>query len=528
MAFWQDMCLIFGNRNEWRAAWRQHRMWNSLPTQLYTAEQVRQLDQLAIERAPIEPYALMQRAGQAAWDAAQQRWPTANSVNVFCGVGNNAGDGYVVARLARAAGKDVRVTALADPASLSGAAKQAVDDWHAAGGISEQFDASRAPDSDDLVVDALLGTGASRNVEGAWREAVCWMNERHGQAVLALDIPSGLCANTGAVFGDAVRAELTVTFIAVKLGLATGYAADFRGDLVFADLGVADVLAAVEPSMQAAAQCLELDAFRHWLEPRRPSNHKGMHGHLFLLGGFQGYSGAILLAGEAALRSGTGLVSVATWPGHSNQLNLGRPELMVRGVLDDEELLEAAGRATVAAIGPGLGREEWGKQLYEAACELDVPQVVDADALYHLAKSPNRNDRRVLTPHPGEAATLLGTTSLEIQKDRPKAVREIQKRYGGVVLLKGSGTLIATPQGELLVCTDGNPGMAVGGMGDVLTGLIASLIAQGLPLRDATCLGAIIHAQSADRLAASYGTRGILAGDLFPVLRQMVNEHQAA
>lgn len=496
-------------------------MWNSLPTQLYTAEQVRELDKLAIEQTPIEPYALMQRAAQAAWDVAQKRWPTAQNITVFCGAGNNAGDGYLLAALARAAGKSVRVTALTNPGDLSGVAKQAADAWHAAGGISEPFDPNADPHSDDLVVDALLGTGIDRNVEGVWKQAICWINERHGKAVLALDIPSGLCANTGAVLGDAVRAETTVTFVALKLGLATGFAADFRGELLFADLGVANIVANAAPE----ARTLVMDEFRHWLEPRRPSSHKGMNGHLFLLGGFQGYSGAILLAGEAALRSGTGLVSVATWPGHANQLNLGRPELMVRGVLDEDELLEVAGRATVMAIGPGLGREEWGKQLYDAACEFNVPQVVDADALYHLAASPNRNDRRVLTPHPGEAATLLGTTSLEIQKNRPKAVREIQKRFGGVVLLKGSGTLIATPQGELLVCTDGNPGMAVGGMGDVLTGLIASLIAQGLPLRDATCLGALIHAQSADRLAAQFGTRGILAGDLFPVMRQMVNEH---
>lgn len=497
-------------------------MWTSLPSQLYTAEQVRQLDQQLIEQTPISAYELMKKAAAAAWQECQNHWPEAKTFNVFCGVGNNAGDGYVLATLARQAGHDVRVTALADPAALTAEAKQAADDWHAAGGISEPFDASRSPDSDDVVVDALLGTGLNRNIEGDWRQAVCWINERHGKQVLALDIPSGLCANTGAVLGDAVRASVTVCFVALKLGLSTGYAADFRGQLVYADLGAKELAKTAEPE----AACLQLDDFRHWLAPRRPSNHKGMHGHLFLLGGFQGYSGAILLAGEAALRSGTGLVSVATWPGHANQLNLGRPELMVRGVLDEDELLESAGRATVAAIGPGLGREEWGKQLYQAACELDVPKVVDADALYHLAEQPSHEDRRVLTPHPGEAAKLLGTTSLEIQKNRPQAVREIQRRYGGVVLLKGSGTLIATPQQELFVCTDGNPGMAVGGMGDVLTGLIASLIAQGLPLRDATCLGALIHAQSADRLANAYGTRGILAGDLFPVLRQMVNEHQ--
>lgn len=498
-------------------------MWNSLPTKLYTAEQVRQIDQQLIEAQAITAYELMRKAAEAAWNECIARWPAAETIHVFCGAGNNAGDGYVLATLARQAGKNVRVTALAAPDSLEGAALEAAQAWQSAGGISEPFDQNRSPDEDDVVVDALLGTGIGRSVEGIWKQAICWINERHGQQVLALDVPSGLCANTGAVLGDAVRAAVTVTFVGVKLGLSTGYAADFRGDLVFADLGASSA----EAPKKAEAERLAIDDFRHWLAPRRPSNHKGMHGHLFLLGGFQGYSGAILLAGEAALRSGTGLVSVATWPGHANQLNLGRPELMVRGVLDEDELMESAGRATVAAIGPGLGREEWGKQLYEAACELDVPKVVDADALYHLAQNPSHEDRRVLTPHPGEAAKLLGTTSLDVQKDRPSAIREIQRRYGGVVLLKGSGTLIATPQGELLVCTDGNPGMAVGGMGDVLTGLIASLIAQGLPLRDATCLGALIHAQAADRLANKYGTRGILAGDLFPVLRQMVNEHEA-
>ncbi|MDD9893703.1 MAG: NAD(P)H-hydrate epimerase, partial [Gammaproteobacteria bacterium] len=235
-------------------------MWNSLPTQLYTAEQVRQLDKDIIEKQPIDGYALMCKAAQAAWEECEQRWPAAETINVFCGTGNNAGDGYVLATLARKAGKTVRVTALADPETLKGEAQQAAQDWLAAGGISEPFDPNRSPEIDDVVVDALLGTGLDRNVEGQWKQAICWINERHGEQVLALDIPSGLCANTGAVFGDAVRATVTITFVGVKLGLSTGYAADFRGDLVFADLGAA----ALSEAPAAEAERLQMDDFRHW------------------------------------------------------------------------------------------------------------------------------------------------------------------------------------------------------------------------------------------------------------------------
>lgn len=499
-------------------------MWKNLPTQLYSAEQVRRLDALAIEQLQISGYELMQRAAKAAWKRCRQQWPSASSIHVLCGAGNNAGDGYVLARLAKADGKKVYLSALVPAEQLSGEARQAADDWAAAGGQSQAFDAMRDPTEDDVVVDALLGTGLTRDVEGEWRQAVSWINQRHGEAVLALDIPSGLCADSGAVRGVAVRATSTVCFIGLKLGLCTGAAADFRGGLIFEDLGTGGLVDKPKPM----AQRLMIDDYCQLLAPRKPSNHKGMHGHLLMVGGFQGMSGAMLLAGEAALRCGTGLVSVATWPGHANQLNLGRPELMVRGVLDDEELLEVAGRCTVAAIGPGLGRETWSRQLFEVAVELDVPKVLDADALYHLAEHPSKDDRRVLTPHPGEAAKLLGCTSLEVQRDRVHAVQNIQQMYGGVVLLKGSGTLIATPQGDLYVCTDGNPGMAVGGMGDVLTGLIAALIAQGISLREATCLAVLLHARSADEVAAHHGTRGLLPSDLFPVLRRMVNEHEPA
>lgn len=499
-------------------------MWKNLPTQLYTAEQVRALDALAIEQLGITAYELMERAAKAAWKRCRQQWPSASSIHVVCGAGNNAGDGYVLARLAKADGKKVYLTALANIESLQGEARQAADDWVASGGAVHAFDSSRLPTEDDVVVDALLGTGLTRDVEGEWRQAVAWINQRHGEAVLSLDMPSGLCSDSGAVRGMAVRATSTVCFIGLKLGLCTGAAADFRGGLIFEDLGTADL----KDTPKAAAQRLLIDDYCHLLAPRKPSNHKGMHGHLLMLGGFQGMSGAMLLAGEAALRSGTGLVSVATWPGHSNQLNLGRPELMVRGVLDSEELLEMAGRTTVAAIGPGLGREAWSRQLFEAAVQLDMPKILDADALFHLAEDPGKDDRRILTPHPGEAAKLLGCTSLDVQRDRVHAVKNIQQMYGGVVLLKGSGTLIATPQGDLYVCTDGNPGMAVGGMGDVLTGIIASLIAQGVSLREATCLGVLLHARSADEVAGHNGTRGLLPSDLFPVLRRMVNEHEPA
>jgi NAD(P)H-hydrate epimerase len=262
------------------------------------------------------------------------------------------------------------------------------------------------------------------------------------------------------------------------------------------------------------------------LRPRAADAHKGDFGHVLVVGGAPGMPGAARLAAEAAARSGAGLVSVATHAAHAAVLNNGRPELMVRAVDAPAQLADLLARATVVAVGPGLGRGAWGRALFEQVLESGLPLVVDADALNCLAADPLKRDDWVLTPHPGEAARLLQSASAAVQADRFAAVTELQARYGGVAVLKGAGTLVAGGGVPLRLCALGNPGMASGGMGDVLTGVIAALRAQGLAPLEAACSGVCLHAGAADALAATRGERGLLAGDLIPEIRRLLNERR--
>jgi len=484
----------------------------------YAAAAVREMDRIAIEELGIPGYDLMRRAGQAAFDCARQRHPGARRWLVLCGAGNNAGDGYVVARLALAAGLRVAVVALSDPRGLTGDAAAAWRDFERAGGSVNPFSDAVCAGA-DLVVDGLLGTGLARPLEGAWLQVVERVNAA-GRPVLALDVPSGLDADTGQPLGAALRADVTVTFIGRKQGLYLGRGPDHAGEVRFADLGVpAEKFAHVAPQLRLFGTAERLQAL-----PRRARTaHKGDFGHVLVVGGNDGMGGAARLAGEAALRAGAGLVSVATRPGHAAALAAARPELMCRGVTSPADLDPLLARATVVAIGPGLGQDEWARGLLARVLECRQRLVVDADALNLLAARPGRRDDWVLTPHPGEAGRLLGTDSAAVQADRKAAAAALVERYGGVALLKGRCTLVAA-QGHLPWVIDaGNPGMASGGMGDVLTGLVAGLVAQSpAALALATACAADVHARAADELARE-GERGLAASDLFGPLRRWLN-----
>ncbi len=489
----------------------------SLPEQLYRAADVRELDRTAIEALGIPGYVLMRRAGRAVFEWARARWPQARRWLVVAGAGNNGGDGYVVGRLARQAGLDAWVVQAGDPERLRGDAAQARSDYLVSGGREAPWSEEALPDA-DLLVDALLGTGLDRPVSGPFRALVEAMNA-HPAPVMAVDIPSGLHADTGAVLGDAVRAAATMTFIGLKQGLFTGVAPEHTGIVRFDDLGVPpETYEAVRP----AARLLRWAA-RSRL-PRRPRTaHKGCFGHVLVVGGDLGFAGAARLAAEAALRVGAGLVSLATRESHAPAVAGARPEIMARGVEHAEGLDALLERASVLAVGPGLGRGPWGRALFRRLLEVDLPMVVDADGLNLLAESPRGRGEWILTPHPGEAARLLDTTTAEVQEDRFAAAEELAHRYGGVVVLKGAGTVIAGDGAVPAVCAGGNPGMASGGMGDVLTGLVAGLLAQGLALRAAAELGVCLHAEAADCAAAEGGERGLLAGDLLARVRGLVN-----
>lgn len=488
---------------------------DELPDALYSAAQVRSLDASLIA-AGTPGFELMQRAAHATWRALVRRWPTAKEMSVLAGHGNNAGDGYLVAALAKRAGWTVRVLAVGDPQRLQGDAalahaeavseKVLIEPWTAQSGIR------------GIVLDALLGTGLGGDVREPYASAIAAINSS-GLPVAAVDIPSGLCADTGRVLGCAVCADLTVTFIGLKLGVFTGDAADVVGELVFNDLRADPQLleAAPRSALRLTAANLPRLAFR------QPASHKGKFGHVLLIGGDRGYGGAILLSAQAALRSGAGMVSVATRGEHVPAALARIPEAMVLGASSANQLMELLQKASVLVVGPGLGQTAWARSLLSAAANAPLPQVWDADALNMLAEACVSLPRYcVITPHPGEAARLLGLSTAEVQADRPAAARALSKKYTAVVVLKGAGSLIASPDGRLALCHQGHPAMATAGLGDVLAGLLGALLAQGMAAFDAACLGVWLHANAGVQQGKM--GRGLAASDLIPAIRQLLEE----
>lgn len=496
---------------------------------LYTAAQTRQLDRGAIEQYQIPGFELMQRAGRAAYRALRQRWPAATRLTLICGGGNNGGDALVVAGLALQQQLEVQVLLVGGEdtrARLCGEALEALR-WAEERGVKvEPYTASLAL-TGDLIVDGLLGTGLSGEVRAELAQVIARLN-RSAKPVLALDMPSGLCADTGAILGCAVSAALTVSFIGLKRGLLTHQGVECCGELLFEGLGVPDALyAGLYAGVSAQVTVIGTGSRLQLLKARPRGAHKGDFGQVMVVGGDRGMAGAVVMASEAALRAGAGLVSVATRAEHVCLTTGNRPEVMSHAVVSGQELELLLARATVVAIGPGLGQSAWSEQLLQVVqMEQSLPLVIDADALTLLSQGrifePCKRTNWILTPHPGEAARLLGCSVAQIQADRFKAVNQLQQRYGGVVVLKGAGTLVCDGQ-SIRLCARGNPGMASGGMGDLLTGVIAALVAQGLSLFDAASVGVDVHAHAADRVARHQGERGLAATDLIPEIRRLLN-----
>ncbi|MDO6422538.1 NAD(P)H-hydrate dehydratase [Saccharophagus degradans] len=495
-----------------------------LPTSLYTCEQVKQLDALAIEQANITGIVLMKRAGRAAFELLLKQWPQVESVVVLCGAGNNGGDGYVIAALAAQKKLNVHAVAIADPAGLSGDALKAYN-YAQQEGVTviagSELNAVQI-DASTVIVDSLFGTGLSREIEGDYSRAIAWANNS-AAPVLGVDLPSGLCGNTGKVWGDAIKCAATITFIGVKRGLLTGRGPAFTGDVYFDDLGVpASIYDAIKPEVTRTSRLALMPS----LPEREADAHKGQFGYVLVVGGDVGMGGAAAMAGEAAARTGAGLTGIATQPIHVAPILARCPELMVIGVASGQAIEPVLAKPTVVVLGPGLGRDSWSEQMLQQATLTDLPLVMDADALNLLAEGrvvrKTQRDNWVLTPHPGEAARLLDCSVAEIQADRFAAARAIQTKYGGVVVLKGAGTIIASAD-QLVVANVGNPGMATGGMGDVLSGVIGALIAQGLTLFEAAQLGVCAHGDAADLAVQEAGVRGVMATDLIPFIRELLN-----
>lgn len=503
-----------------------------LPAALYTASQVRELDRIAIEEHQLPGLLLMKRAAQACVDALLNHWRGTTRVAVFCGSGNNAGDGYFIGALL--AKQNVQVTAvqIGDPEKLSSDAR-AGEEMCRLANVEFVTDPQLANLKDvDVIVDALLGTGVSGEMRPQFAKAIAVIN-KHPAHVLSVDVPSGISADTGRMLGAAVQADLTVSFIGMKRGLLTYDGPDFVGELTFDSLGVPEnIYTQVGPAIEQ----LDYETLLRDFPQRRGNSHKNSFGNLLLVGGDQGMSGAILMSAVAAMRTGAGVVTIATHPAHAGFLGAMHPELMVRGIDEATALDALVDKASCMVIGPGLGRSDWSKQLFLRAIDADLPMVIDADGLNwlsHLSNTRRHDNNWVLTPHPGEASRLLqGAVDASddyqslnlpnVQFDRFSTVKELQKIYGGHVLLKGQGTLICHDH-KTCLCPYGNPGMSTAGMGDVLSGVIGGLVAQGCSLTLATNLGAVVHSKAGDACAAQSGQRGLMATDLYPEIRRLIN-----
>ncbi|MFE1815831.1 NAD(P)H-hydrate dehydratase [Metapseudomonas otitidis] len=489
---------------------------DDLPLSLYSAEQVRALDARLIA-AGTPGFELMQRAAHAAWRALRRRWPEAGEVTVLAGRGNNAGDGYLLAALAARAGWQVRVLAVGEPQTLAGDAALARDEVQAAGVPIIAWHAEEPLRG--VLVDALLGTGLSGPVRAPYEAAVRQINGS-GLPVLAVDIPSGLSADTGQVLGVAVVATMTVTFIGLKLGLFTGQAPDHVGALVFDDLKADPEVVAAHPVLARRLAPGGLPS----LLPRPRTAHKGRYGQVLVVGGERGTGGAALLSAESALRSGAGMVSLATRGEHLAAALARVPEVMSVAVESTGTLRPLVERADVLVVGPGLGQGPWGRALLSVLSAAALPQVWDADALNLLAAGAVQLPPDcVITPHPGEAARLLGVEVGQVQADRPAAALALARRYSAVVVLKGAGSLVASPDGCLALCDRGHPAMATAGLGDVLAGLVGALLAQHLSPFEAAALATWLHAVAGERQGLK--GRGLAASDLIPTIRQLIEEY---
>jgi ADP-dependent NAD(P)H-hydrate dehydratase / NAD(P)H-hydrate epimerase len=501
-----------------------------------TSEAMREVDRRAVDQLGIPSLVLMENAALGVADALGRELPDASSAALFCGPGNNGGDGLALARHLTIRGYRVETFLTHGGRSLSGDAKRQLGICRAMGleaveiGDREGLEAAvAAAGRCDVLVDALFGTGLGRPLEGFFAAAVEGINSVP-RPVVAVDLPSGLDASSPQPPGPHVAADLTVTFAAPKVAHVLPPAAASVGELVVVDLGIPNCL------IEEASGGLRLllgDALAASLTLRRPEAHKGDFGHLLLVAGGPGTAGAVVLAARAAVRAGTGLVTAAVPAPLASTVDLGSLESMTLALASDsegrlsgaavEQVAKAAAGKTAVAMGPGTGAQgETGETLRRIALDLELPMLLDADAINAFADRVSELRRRsaatVLTPHPGELRRLMGWRREKVMEDRLGAALEAAEATGAVMVLKGHRTLVASPHGEVGICPTGNPGMATGGTGDVLTGVIGGLLAQGIDPWDAAAIGVYVHGLAGDLAATGAGEIGLAASDLLNCL----------
>ncbi len=486
-----------------------------LPKELYTVAQGRELDRRAMNVHELADGKLMELAGKEAFNVFRELWPGARTIAVCCGPGNNGGDGLVLAELAFMHGYDVQLIKFGDPKNKH--CKK----------LFERIKSYKIPQLEikpqmfaetDVIVDAIFGTGLKRRLDGLVLQGVREINQS-GKPILSLDIPTGLDSDTGTIWLDAVTATATISFISLKLGIFMADGVEICGQLLFSDLNVAQSLT---HSMEPICRRIDVSLITEFINGLKKPRHKGEVGHLIVIGGSRGMSGATYLAGQAALRSGAGRVTVLTHPNQLYYWTAVAPEIMAHAIVNGRDLAPYLKTATAILIGPGLGVNNWSKSLMAEVLESQLPTVVDADALNLLSQNIFYKENWILTPHPGEAGRLLCLSSAEVQRDRLKAAKQIQKKYGGNIVLKGAGTLVYSNNGDMYLCDQGNFGMATAGMGDVLAGTIGGLVSLGLNNASASLCGTWIHSAAGD-IAGKQGQRGMIASDLFPYIRILMD-----
>jgi len=451
---------------------------------VYKKNQIKQVDELTANQLNINSFDLMQIAGNAIYSYVRHF----NSLLVVTGAGNNAGDGFIMATLALKQGKRVKVCRFVSQESLPVDAQKAAQEYIIYGGeIVDKL----PKDKYECIVDALFGTGLSRDVGGHFADAIKWMNIQ-SSCIVSVDIPSGLDADTGSICGCAVNADMTITVICYKSGLLTKNGKDLCGKLFLENLGMTPQILKKIPTK---INLLDKSVLSHKLLFHLHNSHKGSFGQVVIVGGHDGMLGALILAGTAALRSGCGMVEVVSNYKHTVIISIQHPELLTASAIDASRLLQSC---DVLAIGPGLGLNQESKNVLRYCLKLKKPMVIDADALTLIAGKQTFSDNSVLTPHPKEAAYLLNTNVATIQSNRIAAAIEIAKKYKACVILKGSGSIIAQSNGQAYICPFGYAGMATAGMGDVLTGIVAALLAQGLKPIDAANCATVWHALAAE------------------------------
>lgn len=515
-----------------------------------SADEVRRMDHAAMSELGVEGLVLMELAGAAAARAIRVRLGgLSGKAVILCGAGNNGGDGYVVARHLAMMGFAVRTLALAEPRAGTDAdtnrriwQRLLEADAQSPAPRHEHRVAERGATARmrhflghaNVIVDALFGTGLTRPLEGAALELVMAANEAQHGLKVALDLPSGLCASTGRILGDTIAVDLTVTFGAMKRGLLLGDGPRVAGEVEVVAIWPTPAIEAVGASMRRAT----VESMARLVPHRSPEGHKGTFGHVAVLGGVRGMDGAAILSARGAARSGAGLVtwvaprsmgSLAVGSQADGTLEVERPPELMRADWGPGAPLPT--RANVLVCGPGLGRSEDARALWEVALSDARPVVLDADGLNLLSEAPRTRERWILTPHPLEAARLLGTSVEVVQADRVAAAQTLADRYGAVVILKGARSLVAapTPAAHVPVLVDvAEPALAVGGSGDVLAGLVGGLMAQGLGDWDAALLGTWTHAHAGRDAGLGQGSRGVFASEIADRVPAVLSELEAS